>query len=520
MQIYIIGIGQCGTSIAYDVIAELTGFTKSKSVTLAPEHGASDEASNQLETLLNKDLGNRSKWSAQLRTWLSRIVNPTSPRKVFIRPKIAIVDGNPDNFVKNAFQRFRGGLAPGDGDDRDLQELALLINSVQVLGLGSWQNGCANGIVGETVASLQLLPAQFQARLGVDGNGKLVPDGGAPPVRVHLVVSSAAGATGSGGGAYLSQGNALVQPAPDSPLVLNALVLPSIQSSANNPKYALNAGRALARHANVIVPKAQGKGAGRGSSAVLFSNPANEGDSEALQTLNDYIAEFFLRLANFTFAGNVARVARDLDPSELTSFLAGKASVLGMSHLVLGSGEGDVEERLVQKAFGDLYDRKDDRRKPEGLSVERELKVDADGEPLDVLADASSVLVVVGLPPGFHGGIDIQKIVDCIRRFSNSDIRGGVRTFAYGSAKNLELTVLLRYRRWDAFALARHFIGRYVDLADATLSEGTIDETEYLKLRAEGDDDIAEMFEETVRDLEHLGGLDHFDRFVLRDIRR
>ena len=43
---------------------------------------------------------------------------------------------------------------------------------------------------------------------------------------------------------------------------------------------------------------------------------------------------------------------------------------------------------------------------------------------------------------------------------------------------------------------ARHFIGRYADRANATLANGDIDETEYLTLRAGGDDDYAEMFEE------------------------
>ena len=48
---------------------------------------------------------------------------------------------------------------------------------------------------------------------------------------------------------------------------------------------------------------------------------------------------------------------------------------------------------------------------------------------------------------------------------------------------------------------ARHFIGRYADRANATLANGDIDETEYLTLRAGGDDDYAEMFEETIVDL-------------------
>ena len=38
----------------------------------------------------------------------------------------------------------------------------------------------------------------------------------------------------------------------------------------------------------------------------------------------------------------------------------------------------------------------------------------------------------------------------------------GVRSFAYGSAKHLELTVFLRYRYMVACPLAMHFVRQYV----------------------------------------------------------
>ena len=351
MQIYIIGIGQCGTSIAFDVISQLTGFTKSKEVTSSPQQGGSEAAGNELLRLLNRDLGNRERWQGQLKAWVDRLVNPASPSKTFVQPQIAIIDGNPDNFVKDAFEKFRGVLPGKDPEDGDIKRLADLINGTQVLDLGNWNNGCANGVVGETVASLKLPGKQLRASLGINQLGALSNDSIVLPVRMYLVISSAGGATGSGGGAYLGQSDAIADRDPRSPLVLNALVLPSVQSSADNPKYALNAGRALARYANVIVPKEDEAVTHRKSSAVLFSNPPNEGDPAALQTLNDYMAEFSIRLANFTFAGNVARMTRDLDPGELTSFLDGKVSVLGMSCLATGWEEGKVERRLVGKAF-------------------------------------------------------------------------------------------------------------------------------------------------------------------------
>ena len=523
MQIYIIGIGQCGTSIAFDVISQLTGFTKSKEVTSSPQQGGSEAAGNELLRLLNRDLGNRDRWRGKLKTWVGRLVNPASPGKTFIQPQIAIVDGNPDNFVKDAFQRFRGALPAKDPEDGDIRRLAELINGTRVLDLGDWNDGCANSVVGEIVASLKLPGQQLRGSLGVNNLGALGNDNVVLPVRMYLVVSSAGGATGSGGGVYLGQSDAVAAHVPKSPLVLNALVLPGVQSSADNPKYALNAGRALARYAHLIVRQEGEAVVGRKSSAVLFSNPPDEGDPEALQTLNDYMAEFSIRLANFTFAGNVARMARDLDPGELTSFLSGKVSVLGMSCLTSGWQEDNVEQRLVSKAFEEIYSsRADDDQKPQGLSVERELEIEADSEPLDALSGATSALVVLGVPPKFPAGakLRIEKINKLVREFSKSKMGGGVRTFSYGSANDLEFTVLLRYRNSDACPLVRHFMGRYVNRAEPGLEAGDIAEIEYLKRRAHGNDDYAELFGEIVGELEKHRGLDHFgeriDQYVLK----
>lgn len=523
MQIYIIGIGQCGTSIAFDVISQLTGFTKSKEVTSSPQQGSSEEAGNELLRLLNRDLGNRDKWRGRLRSWVDRLVNPASPRLTFVQPQIAIIDGNPDNFVKDAFQRFRGALPAQDREDSDMKRLVGLINGTRVLGLGNWNNGCANGLVGEAVASLELPGDALRGSLGVNQLGGCLNDDGALPVRIYLVVSSAGGATGSGGSVYLGQSDALAAYAPESPLVLNALVLPSVQSSENNPKYALNAGRALARYAHLIVRQEGEKVVGRKSSAVLFSNPPDEGDRAALQRLNDYMAEFSIRLANFTFAGNVAHMARDLDSRELTSFCSGKVSILGMSCLASGWNERNVEERLVRRAFKGLYSGKaDDSQKPQGLSVERELEVEVDGEPLDALAGATSALVVLGVPPSFpeKAKLRIDKIGNFVRALSKSEMRAGIRTYAYGSAKDLEFTVFIRYRRLNASPLARHFMGQYVDRTESELAAGDMVEGEYLKHRENGDDDHAELFEEIVADLENLRGLEHlgqrFDQYVLK----
>lgn len=532
MQIYIIGIGQCGTSIAFDVISRLTGFVKSKAVTSSPQGNGNKAASNELLERLNSDLRDPEQWQAKISSWIKRLINPTSPRKVFVTPKIAIIDGNPDNFVKDAFQRFRGNLAAKEDSENEhmRRQLVDLIQGTMVLGFDDWNSGCVNGIVGETITSAKLPKHQLRRYLRIDGAGKqtdangniAVQDGTSPPVRIYLVVSSAGGGTGSGGGVYLGQSDALVDRAPNSPLVLNAVVLPSVGSSVNNPRYALNAGRALARCVNVIAAKSTKDSDGRrNSSAVLFSNPDNEGDRQALQALNNYIAEFSIRLANFTFAGNVARIARDIDSRELTSFFTGKVSVLGMSYLSHGDWDKDnIEKQIVEKAFGSIYDNiGDDIEKPQGLSLEKTVNVDISSEHLDVLANTTSAIMVLGLPPNFHRTLNIENIGEHVRKSSKSKLPAGIRAFSYGSVKDLEFTVFLRYRHLDACPLARYFVGRYIDL-ELDTSDTEVLEIEYLENRADQDDDYAEVFDEVVRDLEEFGKLVNFDKYVLTNPRR
>ena len=527
MQIYIVGIGQCGTSIAFDVISRLTGFVKSKAVTSSPQTGGSKAASNELLKRLNNDMRRRDRWKAYVLSWVERLARGNTSRKIFVMPRIAIIDGNPDNFIKDAFQKFRGGVVEADdssdNDDaaRMRKHLVDLITGTEVLGFETWNNGCANGIVGETITSLELPMDQCRELLHIDGAGKLIGGNDLTlPVNIYLVVSSAGGGTGSGGGVHLGQGGALVDRGPNNPLVLNAVVLPSVRSSMDNPKYALNAGRAMARYANVIAVKDGEGDEGDRNSAVLFSNPGDEGDKRTLQALNNYVAEFSIRLANFTFAGNVARIARDVDPRELASFFTGKVSALGMSYLAHGDWDkDDLEKLMVKRAFGDIYENigDDDVETPQGLSLEKTVEVGGSGESSNVLAGATSAIMVLGLPPDFYRKLDLGKIGEYVKEFSGSELPAGIRTFSYGSARDLEFTLFLRYRHLDACPLAKYFVDRYID---PELGAGGVTEIQYLENRARQDDDYAEVFEEVVRDLANLGGLDKFDGYVLNNPRR
>ena len=527
MQVYIIGIGQCGTSVAFDVISNLTGFVKSKEIESVPqEAGGAQVASNGLLKRLNEDFARTDRWRAYLGPWLSRLLDSPRGRKAFILPKIAIIDGNPNNFVKDAFGKFSGRIGAveeRERNGRDLKQLVALIRGTRVLGLGEWADGCANGLVGEVVTAAHLRQAGLRNSLGVDGQGNLTDDDDALfPVAVFLVVSSGGGATGSGGGVYLAQTDALLTRTgkgtqADSfshTIVANAVVLPSLKASSDNRKYALNTGRALARHGNMITATMGGEGSrvDQPSSVILFSNPSDEGDSRALQRLNNYLSEFSIRLANFTYPGSVSRIARDVDTRELM-FLRGKTCVLAMSHL----GEdlwrdGAIESTLVQRAFANLYESSVDR--PHGLSVE---SMGGGHKPASVLATASSAMVVVGVPPKFKGSLSIDKIGDCLREHSASELRSGIGTFAYGSVKHLELTVFLRYRSMEACPLAMHFVRQYVgETWDVDADE--VRETEHIRIRAERDerdDEYAETFEAITTDLDALGHSMNLDTHVV-----
>lgn len=401
-------------------------------------------------------------------------------------------------------------------------QLVELIGNTTVLGLGKWADGCANSLVGEAVTTANLAPADLRKSLGVNDSGKLVEGAETTlSVSVFLVVSSGGGATGSGGGVYLTKTGTLFSSAskgvqvggPNHAVVTHAVILPSLQASSDNRKYALNAGRALARHGNEITAtEAGGDDHDESSSVILFSNPQDEGDPRALQCLNNYLSEFAIRVSNFTFPGSVAGITRDVDTREL-GFLSGKTCVLAMSHLAeeLWDNE-DLESVLVERALANLYESGVD--KPYGLSVESGA---GEHNPASVLATASSAMVVVGVPPKFEGPLKIAMIANHLKEHSGSKLNSGVSSFAYGSAKHLELTVFLRYRTMDACPLAVHFVDQYVGTS-WDVDGDRLPETEHIKNRAsrdEQDDEYAETFEGFAKDVRDLSGSLDFDAYVV-----
>lgn len=505
MQIYIVGIGQCGTSVALDVLAELTGFVRSKDLPSSLREGAATVASNELAERLHKDLARTHTWKVRVAPWLARAWRRPSGRRAFNLPKVAIIDGGPAKSVKEALEEFARTVAETMGGGEGWGQLVDLIAGTKVIGCDRWADDCANGVVGEALAAANLRPDALRNDLGVDDRGRLTGEG--KPVSIFLVVSSGGVARGSGCGVYLSKTDALLSSsngrAQANPrgaaFVANAIVLPSIQASSDDRKSALNAGRALARHCNMIA--ADGK-PNRPAATILFSNPPHEADSRASQRLNDYMAEFAIRIANFASPCDAGHIACDVDEGEL-GFLLGKTSVLAMSHLAQDDwAGGGLGAQLVERAFANVYE--GDGDEPHGLSVEEFSRPEEDGAA-SLLSGASSAMVAIGVPSAFKDPLSIAEINGRLRAHSGSSLGVGIRTFAYGAERNLELTVFLRYRRMSACPLAMHFVRQYVG-GDSNAEGDSVREVDYISARAQQDDDYAEVFEEFAADIAGLDG--------------
>ena len=521
MQTYIIGIGQCGSSITLDMIARLTGFTKSKEIASRPQEHGSKAATNELLNKLMSDYQKRN-WLGNIADTLKRFfgLDGDPGGAILVDPRFAIIDGNQDNYVKNAFSVFQNQLTNPSDDLTPLQRyLVDLILGAQVLGLGNRDNGCANGIVGEAVVSEELQAGQLRNKLGTNQAGfLLLPNGnGRTGVRVRLffIVSSAAGGTGSGGSAHLANDAVLDRSQSDrGSLAVNLVVLPNIETSAFNPRYALNAGRFLSRSCGTVFRKGQADQ--RPFSSVLFSNPSNEGNFRQLQLLNDYMVEFMMRCANFSFLGNVARVGRDMDPTEVVTFMEGKCIVLAMNQLDRSAQDSpDLETDLVKPAFANIFEETmtESNMKARGVSVERHVESpDGDEATVDVLAQCTRALFVVGIPPKFNRSIDLPKIQRLIQKYSGSSLSSGISAYSYGSLEDLEITIMLRFPSLDKNPLARHFVRRYAckSQSDSPRRARPLLEATYVGRASKSEDEDAEAFEEIAQNRSSVVGFADF----------
>ncbi|MDE0421703.1 MAG: hypothetical protein OXK76_12570 [Gammaproteobacteria bacterium] len=530
MQTYIVGIGQCGSSITLDLIAKLTGFSKSKEIRSRPQQHGSKAATNELLTKLMSDYERRN-WIGQLADKLKGFVelDKDPGGALLVDPKFAIIDGNDDNYVKNAFAAFQDELTNPVEDLTPLQRyLVDLILDTQVLDLAGRDNGCANGIVGEAVVSNVFPADELRRSLGIDGSGFTVSShssGRGPRVRIFFIVASAGGGTGSGGGAHLACDAILDGPESDrGSLVVNLVVLPNTQASVLNPRYALNAGRFLARSCAMVFRRGQPNQ--RSFSTVLFSNPPNEGDYGQLQALNDYLVEYMMRCANFTFSGNVSIVCRDIDPLELISFMEGKCIVVAMNHLDdRAQDSSDLETELVKPAFGNVFeqDRSGDQR-ARGLSTERYLTAPEGGgdDRADVLAQSTAAFVALGIPPRLHRTIDVPKVMRLIQEASGSALSSGIYAYSYGSLEDMEITIMFRFRRLEENRLASHFVKRYAGKGRPTKPRGRarpLLEANYIERASKVEDADAEAFEEIAQNRRVTEGFDAF-MFDPRSVRK
>jgi hypothetical protein len=211
---------------------------------------------------------------------------------------------------------------------------------------------------------------------------------------------------------------------------------------------------------------------------LLFSNLSESLNDQFF--VNQYISKLIVRLANFGYAGNVPKVATDIDRKDLQVFFSGKPAFVGMSGWSKDKGEPNKEE------IEDMVDRALSPRKPQpieeheisdqhifGLSIE---VPEALGQM--VLHQIKMVMIVIGLTPKYEGKVNIVEIIK--RRVAK---RMGIdvgnldcRVYSYTSPSEIELTVFFRHSNYPSSSLLHRFLNAYFEWY-----EGEENEAEYLK---------------------------------------
>jgi len=263
--------------------------------------------------------------------------------------------------------------------------------------------------------------------------------------------------------------------------MINMLVMPPQHIPDRRQRW--NTGRCIMRLAAVH----------KQTALLLFSNLSESLNDQFF--VNQYISKLIVRLANFGYAGNVPKVATDIDRKDLQVFFSGKPAFVGMSSLGKDKDEPSKEEietmvdqALASRKSQDIEDHEISEGDISGLSIEVP-------EVLEqmVLRQIKMVMVVIGLTPKYEGKVNIVDIVK--RRIAK---RLGIdlgsldcRAYSYTSPNEIELTIFFRHSNYSSSSLLDSFLKSYFEWY-----HGEENESEYLKnIMESGDND----FLDTVR---------------------
>jgi hypothetical protein len=400
MKIKLIGLGQCGSFVVYDILAFIFDAPTSKAL--------------------------RSSRASQWQKLVSRIATGTKQpmeklvaiaetfftgRKVTEFPYFFVIDGNRDNKVID-------GIRDAQADQNQLQAY------VKSLPLSNRNNGCALGEIGE-----YYFRREKKERIK---NGVFDQLGANDPIiEANIVIFAGAGGSGSGGAVVLND-----ELSRKDTLLINMLVLPPFGTPAKKLKW--NVGRCITRLATTK----------KHTALLLFSNLSEELDDQ--YTVNQYVRELIIRMVNFGYPGNVPKIGTDVDRMDLKAFFVGKPAFVGMSSLE----SSDPDERAIE-TWADQALKARQRGDTDGLSIEV-----TERDEKHLFSKISKVMAVVGVPVGFDKQIPVAEIIR--QRIANrldrpvSDI--DCELYSYGSLKTLELTIFLRHDIFRSNFLLAHFL--------------------------------------------------------------
>jgi hypothetical protein len=404
MKIKLIGLGQCGSFVVYDVIAFLFGQKQSNEIKAAPQ--------SQWKRDVNKVLSRMSAGTAQLRMSLTRYFGGLKTPDI---PKFYVIDGNLKNAVVDGLQ--------GEEISKKLGPLQVVVQS---LPLWKRNNGCNLGQVGEAVFQQE---KELGKKSTVFSELRLNES-----VEINALVFAGGGGSGSGGAPVLNE-----VPRPKDSLLINMMILPPHQISDRRQLW--NTGRCIMRLADI-----------RKQTALLLFSNFSENLNDQFH-VNQYISKLIIRLANFGYTGNVPRVATDIDRKDLQVFFSGKPAFVGMSSL---DHDEPTEQDIATMVNQALSIRRN--QNADGLSIE----IPKSGER-DLFSKVNMVMIAIGLTPKYKGDVDIVDIIknEVAERLGTALDQLDCRAYSYTSPNDVELTIFLRHNDYRSNFLLNHFLDAY-----------------------------------------------------------
>jgi hypothetical protein len=435
MKIKLIGLGQCGSFVVYDVIAFLFDQKSSREIKAAPQ----SQWKRDVHHAASRAKSGFAAWKIKQKKYFFGLKTPDIPQ-------FYVIDGNLKNAVVDGLQ--------GQEINKKLGPLQVLITPLL---LANRNNGCNLGQVGEYVfRKEQELKANSNVFAKLNSSEKM---------EINALVFAGGGGSGSGGAPVLNE-----EFHNNNSLLFNMMVLPPYDIPDHRQTW--NTGRCIMRLASMHTQ----------TGLLLFSNLSESLNDQF--NVNQYICNLIVRLANFGYAGSVPKVATDLDRKDLQAFFAGKPAFVGMSSLNQEDPNDEAIEIMVDKA---LSFRKE--QDTEGLSI----AIPEEYERTQ-LKKIKTVMIVLGLPPKYGGKANIVNIVKrkVAERLESPLLDLDCRAYSYTSPNDVELTIFLRHSSFRTNFLLDHFLDLYLKWHQE-------EKTEYEYLTHKVDHHIGKDFIDEVR---------------------